>query len=189
MMAGRPVMTRPLFTTLQGFSRWTRLVGSGPSWSEEVRRTIATLVENLGRPTDAVLEVHGVKMAAVFAVAYHQCPAEVMMAGLQHGFANEIDLIPNKDGKGDNALFMAINHQDHAMVRALLDAGASTSVLDQHGTQPLERAAKESDDVFFARSILGDGCSRELDRHHRCLRDGRVQREPDGGSLFVRQRG
>ncbi|KAM0287031.1 hypothetical protein ACHAQH_000716 [Verticillium albo-atrum] len=133
------------------------LLSLGVDFVEEIRKTIATLVSH-GAPTDAVLEVGEFKMPAVFAVAEHQCFAEVMIAGLENGFAKEIDAFPQRD-KRHNALLMAINHRDHMMVRALLNAGASTTVKDTHGQSPLERAAKESDDVFFVRSILETGIS------------------------------
>ncbi|KAG7112235.1 Fibroblast growth factor receptor 2 like protein [Verticillium longisporum] len=138
-------------------SRWTRLLSSGVGFVQEIHRTITTLVSH-GAPTDAVLELGEFKVPAVFAAAEHQCFAEVMIAGLENGFAREIDVFPQKD-KRHNALLMAINHRDQAMVRALLTAGASTTVEDAHGLGPLERAAKESDDVFFVRSILETGVS------------------------------
>ncbi|PNH44334.1 hypothetical protein VD0004_g3349 [Verticillium dahliae] len=134
-----------------------KLLSSGVGFVQEIRRTITTLVSH-GAPTDAVLELGEFKVPAVFAVAEHQCFAEVMIAGLENGFAREIDVFPQKD-KRHNALLMAINHRDQAMVRALLTAGASTTVEDAHGLGPLERAAKESDDVFFVRSILETGVS------------------------------
>ncbi|WYZ46831.1 hypothetical protein EsH8_IX_001056 [Colletotrichum jinshuiense] len=152
MVLGKPVETLPLFCPLKGFSRWARLTFIGEGFEEEMNKTIATLVKN-GAPTDVVLKVGTVKMPAVYAVAFHQCPADVMISGLQYGFENEIDVFFDKD----NALLMAINHGDQAMVRALLDAGADTTVVDGIGCGVLERAAKESDDVFFVRSILETG--------------------------------
>ncbi|EEY17818.1 predicted protein [Verticillium alfalfae VaMs.102] len=157
MIIDHPLKSRPLLYPLQGASRWTRLLSSGVSFVQEIHRTISTLVSH-GAPTDAVLELGEFKVPAVFAVAEHQCFAEVMVAGLENGFAREIDVFPQKD-KRHNALLMAINHRDPAMVRALLTAGASTTVEDAHGLGPLERAAKESDNVFFVRSILETGIS------------------------------
>ncbi|CRK48984.1 hypothetical protein BN1723_008304 [Verticillium longisporum] len=157
MIIDHPLKSRPLLYPLQGASRWTRLLSSGVSFVQEIHRTITTLASH-GAPTDAVLELGEFKVPAVFAVAEHQCFAEVMIAGLENGFAREIDVFPQKD-KRHNALLMAINHRDHAMVRALLTAGASTTVEDAHGLGPLERAAKESDNVFFVRSILETGIS------------------------------
>ncbi|PNH35722.1 hypothetical protein BJF96_g1169 [Verticillium dahliae] len=157
MIIDHPLKSRPLLYPLQGASRWTRLLSSGVGFVQEIHRTITSLVSH-GAPTDAVLELGEFKVPAVFAVAEHQCFAEVMIAGLENGFAKEIDVFPQKD-KRHNALLMAINHRDQAMVRALLTAGASTTVEDAHGLGPLERAAKESDDVFFVRSILETGVS------------------------------
>ncbi|KAG7130740.1 Fibroblast growth factor receptor 2 like protein [Verticillium longisporum] len=131
-------------------------LGANPIFSKESNAGEAR--SSHGAPTDAVLELGEFKVPAVFAVAEHQCFAEVMIAGLENGFAREIDVFPQKD-KRHNALLMAINHRDHAMVRALLTAGASTTVEDAHGLGPLERAAKESDNVFFVRSILETGIS------------------------------
>ncbi|KAF6791058.1 hypothetical protein CSOJ01_14416 [Colletotrichum sojae] len=152
MVQGHPVLARPLWGALRAISRWPRLVCHGTAFEEKMRETIAVLVRH-GAPTEAVLEMGDSKMAAIFAVAFHQCPSDVMLSGIQHGFAANIDTT----FAGDTALFMAINHRDHAMVEALLEAGASTTVLSRNRDTPLARAAKESDDVSFVRSILARG--------------------------------
>lgn len=157
MINGQRLTTRPMFQCLTGYGRWARLKTLGLNFEEEVRKTIGLCVAN-GAPTDAVLEVDADnKMSAIFAIAFHQCPSEIMRAGLANGFAAQIDGCRNKDGKGDNALFMAINHRNRDMAQALLDAGASTTILDLESASLMERAAKESDDIFFVRALLGAG--------------------------------
>ncbi|KAF4901975.1 putative serine/threonine-protein kinase [Colletotrichum fructicola] len=164
MVQGKEVVIRPLFGPLQGSSRWSRLLRHGLNFEDETRDTISLLVGH-GAPTDAVLEVGSIKMPAVYAVAFHQCAADVMLAGLDCGFDTEIDV----GFGGETALFMAINHRDHEMVKALLDAGASATILGRWGDSSLVRAAKESDDISTVRSILEtgvpiDGTSPSLDR-------------------------
>ncbi|WZH46665.1 Serine threonine kinase [Fusarium acuminatum] len=103
MVVGKDVMYRPLFHVVRGGPRWRRLVLSGVHFEEESRKTIQTLIEN-GASTDAVLQVHDVKMPAVFATAYHQCSADFMVSGLQLGFAEQIDARFGGISSGGNAL-------------------------------------------------------------------------------------
>ncbi|KAH9232156.1 hypothetical protein K456DRAFT_1870302 [Colletotrichum gloeosporioides 23] len=164
MVQGKEVVIRTLFGPLQGSSRWSRLLRHGLDFEDETRDTISLLVGH-GAPTDAVLEVGSTQMPAVYAVAFHQCAADVMLAGLDCGFDTEIDV----GFGGETALFMAINHRDHEMAKALLDAGASATILGRWGDSSLVRAAKESDDISTVRSILEtgvpiDGTSPSLDR-------------------------
>ncbi|KAH7129262.1 hypothetical protein EDB81DRAFT_140385 [Dactylonectria macrodidyma] len=156
MVSGGPVHTRPLFEALRGFMRWARLMNNGVEFEAESKLTIKALLDN-GATTEAVLEMDHFKMPAVFATAYHQCSADIMVSGLQLGFYNEIDASVGKLSSGGSAIFLAITHHDRAMFTALLNAGASLTVLDAEGLAPLQRAAKETDDVFFTEAILDAG--------------------------------
>ncbi|KAF7556850.1 hypothetical protein G7Z17_g1092 [Cylindrodendrum hubeiense] len=160
MVTGDPVHVRPLFEAVKGFSRWARLLNSGVGFEEESRLTIKALLDN-GATTDAVLEaalqLGHFKMPAVFATAYHQCSADIMVSGLQLGFYNEIDASVGKLSNGGSAIFVAITHHDRAMFLALLNAGASLTTVDANGLTPLQRASKETDDIFFVKTILGTG--------------------------------
>ncbi|KAH6954812.1 ankyrin repeat-containing domain protein [Fusarium avenaceum] len=156
MINGKDVMYRPLFHVVRGGPRWQRLVLSGVNFEEESRKTIQTLIEN-GASTDAVLQVHDVKMPAVFATAYHQCSADFVVSGLQLGFADQINARFGGISSGGSALFLAITHGDRVMFKALLDAGADVTGVDNSGLNPLHRAAKETDDVYFIEALLDRG--------------------------------
>ncbi|KAM0355025.1 hypothetical protein ACHAPU_000875 [Fusarium lateritium] len=156
MVNGKDVMYRPLFHVVQGGLRWRRLCFLGVDLESESRKTIQALVEN-GASTDAVLQVHDVKMPAVFATAYHQCSADLMVSGLQLGFAGQIDARFGGISSGGSALFLAITHGDRVMFKALLDAGADFTGVDSSGLNPLHRAAKETDDVYFVEALLEKG--------------------------------
>ncbi|KAM0213045.1 hypothetical protein ACHAQD_009487 [Fusarium lateritium] len=156
MVNGKVVMYRPLFHVVRGGLRWRRVVLSGVNFEEESRKTIETLIRN-GASTDAVLQVHDVKMPAVFATAYHQCSADLMVSGLQLGFEDQIDARFGSISSGGSALFLAITHGDRVMFKALLDAGADITEVDNGGLNPLHRAAKETDDVYFVEALLERG--------------------------------
>jgi ankyrin repeat protein len=156
MVNGKDVVYRPLFHVVRGGLRWRRLILLGVDFEAESRRTIQTLIEN-GASTDAVLQVHDVKMPAVFATAYHQCSADLMVSGLQLGFADQIDARFGSISSGGSALFLAITHGDRVMFKALLDAGADITGVDNNGLNPLHRAAKETDDIYFVEALLGKG--------------------------------
>ncbi|KAF4993535.1 hypothetical protein FGRMN_6394 [Fusarium graminum] len=156
MINGKDVMLRPLFHVVQGGLRWRRLCLLGVNFESESKKTIQSLVEN-GASTDAVLQVHDIKMPAVFATAYHQCSADLMVSGLQLGFAGQIDARFGGISSGGSALFLAITHGDRVMFKALLDAGADFAGVDSSGLNPLHRAAKETDDVYFVEALLEKG--------------------------------
>ncbi|SPJ70409.1 uncharacterized protein FTOL_00137 [Fusarium torulosum] len=156
MVNGKDVMYRPLFHVVRGGPRWRRLILSGVDFEAESRKTIQILIEN-GGSTDAVLQVHDVKMPAVFATAYHQCSADLMVSGLQLGFVDQIDARFGSISSGGSALFLAITHGDRVMFKALLDAGADFTGVDKSGLNTLHRAAKETDDVYFVEVLLKKG--------------------------------
>ncbi|KAJ3537213.1 hypothetical protein NM208_g6413 [Fusarium decemcellulare] len=156
MITGRPVMIRPLFHPIRGYLRWQRLLCVGVDFESESKKTMKALIDN-GATTDGVLQVQTVKMPAVFATAYHQCSADLMVSGLELGFANEIDTTFSSISSGGSALFLAITHGDRAMFKALLDAGANVTAVDSYGLNPLHRAAKETDDLFFVKNLLEAG--------------------------------
>lgn len=85
-----------------------------------------------------------------------------MIASLQNGLAKETNVIAKKDSNRDNAPFMAINHCDHEIVRAMLNAGTSTAFLDQHSLGLQESRTKESDEVFFVRQIFETSLTADL---------------------------
>nr|CEG03470.1 unnamed protein product [Fusarium acuminatum CS5907] len=156
MVNGKDVMYRPLFHVIGGGPRWQPLCYLGVEFEAEARKTMKALIDS-GASTDAVLQVGDVKMPAVFATAYHQCSADLMVSGLELGFADQIDATFGGISSGGNALFLAITHGDRAMFKALIDAGADVTVVDKVGLNPLHRAAKETDDVYFVGALLEKG--------------------------------
>ncbi|KAF9769374.1 hypothetical protein IL306_013217 [Fusarium sp. DS 682] len=153
---GMDLMHRPLFHVVRGNPRWQRLCFLGVEFESESKKTMRALIDN-GASIDAVLQVDDFKMPAVFATAYHQCSADIMVSGLQLGFADQIDFRFKGMSSGGSALFLAITHGDRSMFKALLDAGADVTAGDNHGLSPLHRAAKETDDVYFVKALLKKG--------------------------------
>jgi ankyrin repeat protein len=80
-----------------------------------------------------------------------------MVSGLELGFANQIDATFGGISSGGNALFLAITYGDRAMFKALIDVGADITVVDKVGLNPLYRAAKETDAVYFLKALLEKG--------------------------------
>ncbi|PHH83201.1 hypothetical protein CDD82_3126 [Ophiocordyceps australis] len=159
MVDDMPVLITPLFYVLSSRCRWERIRQHGMCFKEKTRQTISLLVQH-GARTDRVLESRGdANMPAVFATAYHSCCADVMASGLKLGFTKDIETTCGSLSSGGSALFLAITHRDRAMFTALVEAGASLSACDKDGMTPLHRAAKENDDVFFARALLDAGVS------------------------------
>ncbi|KAF5637080.1 serine threonine kinase [Fusarium sp. NRRL 25303] len=157
MVGGGELLYLPLFHVISGTPRWQRLLTVGVDFELETKKTMKALIEN-GAPTDAVLQLGGnVKMAAVFATAYHQCAADLMVSGLEFGFANQINATFGRISSGGSALFLAITHGDRDMFKALVDAGADVNAVDADGLNVLHRAAKETDDVYFAEKLLEKG--------------------------------
>ncbi|KAH8674642.1 hypothetical protein BGZ60DRAFT_373143 [Tricladium varicosporioides] len=158
LLPNSSILVRPLFHTLSGDERWERLIRNGVNFKNETMETIRLLTEH-GVTTDAVLEVGPLKMSAAFATAYHQCNADIMQAGLNYGFEKEIDSTFGGASSGGSALFLAITHGDREMFKSLLEHGANISVSDQYGFTPLQRAAKERDDIYFAEKLIEAGSS------------------------------
>ncbi|EXL41214.1 serine/threonine protein kinase [Fusarium oxysporum f. sp. radicis-lycopersici 26381] len=157
MVGGGELMYLPLFHVISGTPRWQRLLTLGVDFESETKKTMKALIEN-GAPTDAVLQLgSNVKMAAVFATAYHQCAVDLMVSGLELGFANQINATFGRMSSGGSALFLAITHGDRDMFKALVDAGADVNAVDADGLNALHRAAKETDDVYFAKTLLDKG--------------------------------
>ncbi|KAG7418438.1 Dual serine/threonine and tyrosine protein kinase [Fusarium oxysporum f. sp. rapae] len=157
MVGGGELMYLPLFHVISGTPRWQRLLTLGVDFESDTKKTMKALIGN-GAPTDAVLQLGSkVKMAAVFATAYHQCAADIMVSGLELGFANQIDATFGGISTGGSALFLAITHGDRDMFRALLDAGADINAVDADGLSALHRAAKETDVVYFVETLLEKG--------------------------------
>ncbi|KAI1047143.1 hypothetical protein LB505_010111 [Fusarium chuoi] len=157
MVGGGELLYLPLFHVISGTPRWQRLLTVGVDFELETKKTMKALIEN-GAPTDAVLQLGGnVKMAAVLATAYHQCAADLMISGLEFGFANQINATFGRISSGGSALFMAITHGDRDMFKALVDAGADVNAVDDDGLNALHRAAKETDDVYFVEKLLEKG--------------------------------
>ncbi|KAF5690904.1 serine threonine kinase [Fusarium circinatum] len=157
MVGGGELMYLPLFHVISGTPRWQRVLTLGVDFELETKKTMKALVEK-GAPTDAVLQLGShVKMAAVLATAYHQCAADLMISGLEFGFANEINATFGRISSGGSALFLAITHGNRDMFKALIDAGADIDAVDDDGLNALHRAAKETDDVFFVEKLLEKG--------------------------------
>jgi ankyrin repeat protein len=157
MVGGGDLMYLPLFHVISGTPRWQRLLTLGVDFELETKKTMKALIES-GAPTDAVLQLDdNVKMAAVFATAYHQCAADLMVSGLELGFAKQINAIFGRISSGGSALFLAITHGDRDMFQALVDAGADVNAVDADGLNALHRAAKETDDVYFIEKLLEKG--------------------------------
>lgn len=151
-------MYLPLFHVISGTPRWQRLLTLGVDFELETKKTMKTLIEN-GAPTDTVLQLEGsnVKMPAVLATAYHQCAADLMVSGLEFGFANQINATFGRISSGGSAIFLAITHGDRDMFKALIDAGANVNAVDADGLNALHRAANETDDVYFVEKLLEKG--------------------------------
>ncbi|KAF5610262.1 serine threonine kinase [Fusarium subglutinans] len=157
MVGGGELMYLPLFHVISGTPRWQRVLTLGVDFELETKKTMKALIEK-GAPTDSVLQLGShVKMAAVLATAYHQCAADLMISGLEFGFANEINATFGRISSGGSALFLAITHGDRDMFKALIDAGADIDAVDDDGLNALHRAAKETDDVFFVEKLLEKG--------------------------------
>ncbi|KAF4502136.1 serine threonine kinase [Fusarium agapanthi] len=154
MVGGGELMYLPLFHVISGTPRWQRVLTLGVDFELETKKTMKALIEK-GAPTDAVLQLgSNVKMAAVLATAYHQCAADLMISGLELGFANQINATFGRISSGGSALFLAITHGDRDMFKALVDAGADVNAVDDDGLNALHRAAKETDDVYFVEKLL-----------------------------------
>ncbi|PHH65741.1 hypothetical protein CDD81_1468 [Ophiocordyceps australis] len=162
MVDGLPVYITPLFYVLSSRSRWERIRQHGMCFEQKTRETISLLVEH-GARTDRVLQSRDANMPAAFATAYHACCADVMASGLKLGFGKDIEATCGALSSGGSALFLAITHRDRAMFTALVEAGARLSACDRDGMTPLHRAAKENDDVFFARALLDAGVAADSD--------------------------
>ncbi|KAF4959069.1 hypothetical protein FGADI_1947 [Fusarium gaditjirri] len=157
MIGGGELMYLPLFHVISGTPRWQRVLTLGVDFELETKKTMKALIDN-GAPTDSVLQLgSNVKMAAVFATAYHQCAADLMVSGLELGFANQINATFGRMSSGGSALFLAITHGDRDMFKALIDAGADVNAVDADGLNALHRAGKETDDVYFAMTLLSKG--------------------------------
>ena len=151
------VYVRPLFYALRGGERWERLLRHGVNFEAETKETIRLLTRH-GSDASVVLEASSVKMTAAFATAYHRCNADLMRSGLECGdFKGGLDHSFGTASSGGTALFLAITHGDRKMFRLLLDAGANHRAVDMYGMDPLCRAAKETDDVYFAEQLLQAG--------------------------------
>ncbi|KAF9760661.1 hypothetical protein IL306_004212 [Fusarium sp. DS 682] len=157
MIGGGELMYLPLFHVISGTPRWQRLLTLGVDFELETKKTMKALINN-GAPTDAVLQLgDNVKMSAPFATAYHQCEADIMVSGLEFGFANQINTTFGRISSGGSALFLAITHGDRAMFKALVDGGADVNAVDGDGLSTLHRAAKETDDLYFVEELLARG--------------------------------
>ncbi|KAF5625579.1 serine threonine kinase [Fusarium sp. NRRL 52700] len=157
MVGGGELMYLPLFHVISGTPRWQRLLTLGIDFELETKNTMKVMIEN-GAPTDTVLQLgSNVKMAAVLATAYHQCAADLMISGLEFGFANQINATFGRISSGGSALFLAITHGDRDMFKALVDAGADVNAVDADGLNALYRAAKETDDTYFVEKLLEKG--------------------------------
>ncbi|PHH77650.1 hypothetical protein CDD80_380 [Ophiocordyceps camponoti-rufipedis] len=157
MVEGMAVSITPMFYVVSSRSRWDRIRKHGLEFKKKTRETLKLLIDN-GASSDRVLLTGSQgKMPAVFATAYHSCCADVMASGLELGFGSEMDASCGSLSSGGSALFLAITHRDRAMFTALVEAGASLDARDEDGMTPLHRAAKENDDVFFARALLDAG--------------------------------
>jgi ankyrin repeat protein len=155
-----PVKVRPLFQVVSHLQRWERLVYHGKEFEDQTKETIELLTQH-GATCDGVLEVNGQKMAAAFALAYHQCNWDIMKSGFCFGFKDHMNSTFGRISSGGTPLFLAITHKDRDLVRLLLDSGADVHALDMYGMDPLQRAAKETDDIYFVESLLTAGCSLE----------------------------
>ncbi|KAF4338678.1 serine threonine kinase [Fusarium beomiforme] len=156
MVGGGELMYLPLFHVISGTPRWQRLMTLGVDFELETKKTMKALIDN-GAPTDAVLQLGNVKMSAPFATAYHQCAADLMVSGLELGFATQLDTTFGRISSGGSTLFLAITHGDRVMFKALIDSGADINAVDSDGLNALHRAAKETDDVYFVEELLGRG--------------------------------
>jgi ankyrin repeat protein len=155
-----PVMVRPLFYVVCDRPRWDRLIYHGVDFEQETKETIKLLTQH-GATYDAVLQANDAKMTAAFALAYHQCSWDIMKSGFSFGFKDHINSTFGHISSGGTPLFLAITHKDRDLVHLLLENGADVHAVDKFGMDPLQRAAKETDDVLFIESLLTAGCSLE----------------------------
>ncbi|OCK98428.1 ankyrin [Cenococcum geophilum 1.58] len=153
---GVPVLVQPLFFVVGNESRWTRLVRHGLQFEEEQRKVIDLLVTH-GAPTDSVLEVQDQKMTATFAVAWHDCNADVLRSGLRYGFQDHLENKWGSASSGGTPLFLAITHRNREMFLLLLEHGANVEALDMYGLDPVLRACKETDDLFYIQKLVEVG--------------------------------
>jgi ankyrin repeat protein len=149
-----------LFWVVMGGSRLARLMRHGRDFETKTEQTIRCLVK-AGNSCEGVLVVQQLKMSAPFATAFHQCNADIMRAGLAHGFAPYIDTTFGGATSGGPAMSLAFAHRDRKMFQYLLEAGASVTWRNLNKQPPLSMAAKETDDKWFAEQLLEKGV--ELD--------------------------
>lgn len=150
------VQVNALFEVIRGGARFARVVRHGKAYRQQTQQTILALVE-AGVSCDAVLTVDGFKMSAVFAIAYHQCNADIMKSGLQLGvFQSCIDSTFGGLSSGGPAMSLALAQRDRLMFKYLLDAGASLLWKNMYKQSALSLAAKEVDDPWYIQQILSD---------------------------------
>ncbi|ERF77249.1 hypothetical protein EPUS_05818 [Endocarpon pusillum Z07020] len=154
------IQINALFWVLCGTSQLARLIRHGRDFDKKTEQTIRCLIE-AGCSCEGVLLAQSSKMSAPFATAFHHCNAEIMRAGLAHGFAPYIDTTFGKAASGGPAMSLALAHRDRKMFQYLLTAGASLTWRNLNKQPPLSMAAKETDDEWFAERLLEKGV--ELD--------------------------
>jgi ankyrin repeat protein len=153
---GVPVLVQPLFFVVGGESRWMRLMRHGLQFEEEQRKVIELLVRH-GAPTDCVLKVEDQKMTATFAAAWHDCNVDVLRSGLRYGFQDHLESKWCSASSGGTPLFLTITHRNREMFLLMLEHGANVEALDMYGFDPVLRACKETDDIFYIQKLVEAG--------------------------------
>lgn len=153
------VLIQPLFRVVNYESRWSRLIRNGINFEDHTKRVIKMLVQH-GSPTDAVLKIasnEDAKMPAALAVAYHDCSADILRSGLEHGFGHDIDSTFGRISSGGTPLFLSISHRNRDMFTLLLEHNANPNAIDMYKFDPVLRACKETDDTFYIENLVKAG--------------------------------
>nr|OQO21795.1 hypothetical protein B0A51_10706 [Rachicladosporium sp. CCFEE 5018] len=150
------VVVNGLFWVVAGASRVSRLTALGTSFEQKTKESIRLLV-NAGVACDAVLVCGSLKMTATFAIAYHQCNADLLRSGLEYGLEKHLDSTFADASSGGPAMSLAIAHKDREIFACLLDAGASVNWKNRYAQDALGLVAKETDDIWFAERLIHKG--------------------------------
>lgn len=159
-----PGMAYPLFWLTAGCTLQDRVMRYGGAYEKGMREAMRLLAGLEGYDATA-LRLPGTNqwMTGVFSAVIHRNSADVLRAGIEEGhFSVGLDM-PWGMASGSTALFLSIAHRD--MFEYLLSAGADVHARDQHGLSTLHRAAKETDDIFFAEKLLEAGVPLEPSDH------------------------
>ena len=138
-------------------SRFSSLIQLGIAFEKKIEETMRHLVEAGVAVNSVLIQSDQLKISAPFAVAFHQCHAEIMRAGLKNGFGQYLETTFGTASSGGPAMSLAIADGDRDMFATLLDAGASVTWRNIYKQSALGLVALETDDVWFALKLLEKG--------------------------------